>query len=164
MACPDDPEAERPRNYIESISGDASWDNHGIVIKWTEPIVPGSIRLSLNEPVRLRLCVETKNDLQVPPEDLTAWCWTPIITDVCIIFVHWRSRGRIGKRRVRGDGQHIFSTLWRWATFSERGNKLRYRPGSFNSTPMIHFFSLIFIVFKRSIYVIVNTVAKVYLS
>lgn len=97
MACPDDPEAERPRNYIESISGDASWDNHGIVIKWTEPIVPGSIRLSLNEPVRLRLCVETKNDLQVPPEDLTAWCWTPIITDVCITFVQWRSRGRWGK-------------------------------------------------------------------
>ncbi|BFZ12392.1 hypothetical protein BsWGS_15431 [Bradybaena similaris] len=81
MACPDDPEAERPRNYIESISGDGSWDTYGIVIKWTEPIVPGNIKLSLNEPVRLRLCVETKNDLEVPPEALTAWCWTPIITD-----------------------------------------------------------------------------------
>lgn len=110
MACPDDPEAERPRNYIESISGDASWDNHGIVIKWTEPIVPGSIRLSLNEPVRLRLCVETKNDLQVPPEDLTAWCWTPIITDVCTItFVQWRSRGRMSKAGVRSGRSTRFS-------------------------------------------------------
>lgn len=157
MACPDDPEAERPRNYIESISGDASWDNHGIVIKWTEPIVPGSIRLSLNEPVRLRLCVETKNDLQVPPEDLTAWCWTPIITDVCIIFVQWRSRGRIGKRRVRGDGQHIFSLLWRWATFSERGNKLRYRPGSFNVYANDPFFFRWSLLYLRDLFMSLST-------
>ncbi|CAG5120660.1 unnamed protein product, partial [Candidula unifasciata] len=80
MACPDDPEVERPRNYIEAISGDSSWEMYGIIIKWTEPVVPGSIRLALNEPVRLRLCVETKKDLEVPPEALTAWCWTHIHT------------------------------------------------------------------------------------
>ncbi|XP_059155616.1 uncharacterized protein LOC131940804 isoform X2 [Physella acuta] len=71
-----DPECERPRNYEEAVSGEVSWDNYGFRIKWTEPEVPGEFRNPCNEPLRLRLCVETKTSLQVPPDDITAWCWT----------------------------------------------------------------------------------------
>uniref|UniRef100_A0A2C9LGV7 Uncharacterized protein n=1 Tax=Biomphalaria glabrata TaxID=6526 RepID=A0A2C9LGV7_BIOGL len=71
-----DPEIERPRGYTETVSGDYSWDQYGLRIKWTEPEVPGEFRNPLNEPLRLRVCVETKKALQVPPDDISAWCWT----------------------------------------------------------------------------------------
>ncbi|CAG5132640.1 unnamed protein product [Candidula unifasciata] len=78
MACPSDPEEKRPKNFIEAISGDESWSTFGIRVKWTDPVVPGNLKLPIGQQVTLRLCVETRKGFNIVPESLSAWCWTHI--------------------------------------------------------------------------------------
>ncbi|BFZ07761.1 hypothetical protein BsWGS_10800 [Bradybaena similaris] len=76
--CPSDPEEKRPKNFVEAISGDESWNALGIRIKWTDPVVPGNLKLPINQAVPLKLCVETKKGFKINPDAISAWCWTHI--------------------------------------------------------------------------------------
>ncbi|BFY98012.1 hypothetical protein BsWGS_01052 [Bradybaena similaris] len=71
-------EEKSPKNLVEYISGDESWYALGVRIKFTDPVVPGNLKLQVNRPVDLIMCVETKSVLKMNPESLSACCWSNI--------------------------------------------------------------------------------------
>ncbi|GFO10193.1 hypothetical protein PoB_003669800 [Plakobranchus ocellatus] len=78
--CPKNVELERPRNYVEMISGSESWSRHGIRILNTVPKTPGESNVKVGAPIPLRMEVQVRRDPQKAPQCIFAYCWTHIRT------------------------------------------------------------------------------------
>ncbi|GFR69079.1 hypothetical protein ElyMa_002040300 [Elysia marginata] len=79
--CPENEEIERPRNYVEMISGIDTWAMYGIRISATDPDNHGSLSVNLGSPVVLRVAVQVMRDPQKAPQCIFAYCWTNIKTE-----------------------------------------------------------------------------------
>ncbi|RUS78542.1 hypothetical protein EGW08_013685 [Elysia chlorotica] len=79
--CPSDVELERPKYFKEEfISGDETWNVHGVRIKNTDPLSPGTSTVKVGEPLTVSLCVEVNNTSCLSANNITAYMWTHMKT------------------------------------------------------------------------------------
>ena len=80
--CPSDVEAERPKYFAESITGENTWQMYGVRIHWTDPISPGVSTVKLGTPLTVRLGIEVKPNSCLSADIISAYMWTHMKTQV----------------------------------------------------------------------------------
>ncbi|GFO10187.1 hypothetical protein PoB_003669200 [Plakobranchus ocellatus] len=78
--CPSDVEAERPKYFTESITGEGTWKQYGVRIQYTDPVSPGTSSTKVGKPLTVTLGLEVKESCCLTGDVITAYMWTHMKT------------------------------------------------------------------------------------